>query len=113
MIIEHGKGNALPENQQNIGILWAEDVQGILQAEEAEGRQTLRQYDAALEEALAEKMRAFDEERGKAGSKRRTGSAEADTAWWTKEVSEWGLMDDLYFGFTPEKPYFFYDRKYI
>lgn len=85
MIVDHGKGNALPENTQNIAIRWGEDVRTILHAEEHAARKALKQYDSALEEDLNAKMRAFDEERARSGNKRKAG-AEADVAWWTKEV---------------------------
>lgn len=85
MIVEHGKGHALPENQQNIAIRWSEDVRAILRAEEASARSTLRQYDNALEESLQEKMKVFDEERSKNTNKRKP--TDADVPWWTKEVS--------------------------
>ena len=85
MIIEHGHGNALPENQQNIAIHWGDDVSGALHREELEARHTLKQYEVGLEETLAQKMRAYDEERGKAGQRRRPGTSDADS-WWAKEV---------------------------
>lgn len=85
MIVDHGKGHALPENAQNIAIRWGEDVRTILHAEENAARKALKQYDTALEEDLDAKMRAFDEERARSGNKRKVG-AEADVPWWTKEV---------------------------
>lgn len=84
MIVEHGKGYALPQNQQNIAIRWGEDVRAALRAEEMTARSMLRQYDNALEESLQEKMKAFDEERSKNTNKRKVG--DADVPWWNKEV---------------------------
>ena len=85
MIVEHGQGSALPENQQNIAVCWGDDVRGILDTEEAAARRTLRNYDTALGKVLEHKMRVADEEKARTVGKKRSGAE--DPAWWTKEVS--------------------------
>jgi hypothetical protein len=91
MIVDHGKGNALPENQHNIAIRWGDDVRAILHAEEVTARKALKYYDSELEESLKEKMSAFDEERSKIVNKRRVN--DSDESWWSKEVRERSRKD--------------------
>ena len=115
MIVEHGQGSALPENQQNIAVCWGDDVRGILDTEEATARRTLRNYDTALEKVLEHKMRVADEEKARTVGKKRSGAE--DPAWWTKEVS---ILQIIYYydyvcmcGVLHEYPFLFYFSSFI
>jgi hypothetical protein len=87
MVVDHGKGYPLPENQFNIAMKWAPDAHTALLAEETEARRVVAASNAAEEEALAMDMAAYDEERlriSSSAAKRKM--QDVDTPWWQKDV---------------------------
>ena len=64
MIVHHGQGKVLPENQSNLALVWGADVRAQLSAEETTARSLLARHDELLEEQLRAEMAAFDEARG-------------------------------------------------
>lgn len=67
-------------------MVWGPDVRTILQKEEMEARQLVREASLAEEESLAADMRAYDDERAQMIATLKRKVPEADTPWWQKEV---------------------------
>eukprot|EP01038_Epipyxis_sp_PR26KG_P008528 gene8528-11528_t len=80
MIEREGNGYAIPENNQNIGILWGLDIQQKLEHEESYAKNVVVQYNKKEEERIIAELKAADEE--VKGSKR---SKNENEDWWTRD----------------------------
>lgn len=87
MVLAQGRGRVLPENQSNIALVWGPDVRSVLQREEQEARQRVREASVAEEESLAADMRAYDEQRAAMSATTKRKMQDADVPWWQKEVA--------------------------
>jgi hypothetical protein len=87
MVVDHGKGYPLSENQSNIAMKWAPDAHAALLTEEAEARKLVSAANLAEEEALVADMTVYDEERMRmSSSAAKRKMQDADIPWWQKDV---------------------------